>query len=124
MSILPFAPGSVPDQDWFKYPFPPIRRSDITVVPGTAVTSSRQLLASGNVVALCGWALAETTGTAGATVRIHDGLDANEAVFARINLASNESTRDMWGYPGVKCTSGNLYLEVVSGSIEGVIFWR
>ena len=61
--------------------------------------------------------------TAGAAVRIHDGNNANGEVFARINLAANESVRDWYIPKGIRCFTGRVFLEVMSGSVEGVIYW-
>lgn len=100
------------------------RKSDIGSTPGAAIVASRILPASGNVKALLGYALCETTGSQVASLRIHDGLTANTQAFARINLAANESTRDFILPYGVRCTTGELFIEMILGSVEGVIFWR
>jgi hypothetical protein len=101
----------------------PWRKIDIAGGAGVAVTASRQIIAS-DVREFGGYALAETTNAAGANVRFHDGSNATGDVFARVNLATNESTRDTFGPHGIKCDSGNVYLEMLTGSIEGVIFVR
>lgn len=123
MSLVDVEPGAVViiHEDGHRWA---CRKSDIGPTAGAAVTASRILPAAGNVKALLGWAFAETTGQATATIRIRDGLTANPQVFARINLAANESTRDFILPYGIKCTTGELFLEVLSGSVEGVIFWR
>ena len=72
-----------------------------------------------------GWALAEMTGSAPARVRIHDGADANGDLMASITLAANESVRDFLIPQALTTRSGSgaLYVEVVSGSVEGAIWW-
>ena len=100
-----------------------VRKTDIASTPGGAVTASVQLPSSGRIQQLLGWAIAETTGTATAGFRLHDGIGTGGGVLVRINLAANESTRDRGGPPGIWVVNGSIYLEVLSGSIEGVIFW-
>lgn len=97
-------------------------KTDIATAPGGAVTASRIVINS-DVHAILGWAFAETTGTAGATIRIHDGSSATGEVFARINLTSNESVRDWYIPKGIRCFTGRIFIEIISGSVEGVIYW-
>lgn len=99
------------------------KKTDIATSPGAAITASRQVLA-GDVRAIGGWGFAETTGTAGASLRLRDGNSATGEVFIRVNLASNESTRDYFPKDGVHCLTGRVFIEVLSGSVEGVIYWR
>lgn len=101
----------------------PIRKSDISPTAAGAVTASGQLAPTGVCKQLIGWALAETSGLNTATLRIWDGVNTEGSVMVRINLAANESTRDRSGPPGIQCVSGGLYLQIVSGSVEGVIYW-
>jgi hypothetical protein len=97
-------------------------KTDIALSPGGAITAGRIVINS-DAHAILGWAFAETTGAAGATVRIHDGSNANGEVFARINLQANESVRDWYIPKGVRCFTGRVFVNVVSGSVEGVIYW-
>lgn len=99
------------------------RKTDLGKSPGVAVTASRQVF-GGDPCTLYGWAVAETTNAATATIRLRDGSDANAEVIARINLAINESDRDMFTPHGIIISTGHLWLEVVSGSVEGVLYWR
>jgi hypothetical protein len=104
---------------WWK----PVRKSDIALTAAGAVTASKQVMPSGRCKQICGWAFAETTGAATASFRLRDGTTANDFVLAKINLNASESTRDRWAPPGIDCVSGAVFLEVLSGSIEGVIYW-
>lgn len=97
-------------------------KTDIATAPGGAVAASRQVINS-DVHAILGWSFAETTNAAGATIRIHDGNQVSGEVFARINLGANESVRDWYIPKGIRCFTGRIFLEVVSGSVEGVIYW-
>lgn len=86
---------------------------------GWAATSASQQLAL-LVDRIMFWSFLETTGTTRATVRLRDGADANAAVIVPISLSAGESTRDWLGPQGIPCKAG-VYLEVVSGSVEGNI---
>jgi hypothetical protein len=99
------------------------KKTDIATSPGGAVNASRVIINS-DVHAVLGWSFAETTGTTPATIRLHDGNAATGEVFARINLAANESVRDWYIPKGVRCFTGRLFLEVIAGSVEGVVYWQ
>lgn len=98
------------------------QKTDIAASPAGAVTASRQVL-RGDVRALVGWSVAETTGTAAAAFRLRDGTGTTSEVLARINLAANESDRDTFGQRGILVNTGNIWLEFISGSFEGVVYW-
>lgn len=100
----------------------PMNKTDLGLSPGAVVAASR-VVVSGDVHMLRGWAIVETTGANPASIRLRDGTGINNEIFARINLAAGESTRDIMSSKGVKCTTGNIWLEVLSGSVEGVLFW-
>lgn len=88
-----------------------------------AITASRQLDYSGGRVVR--WALTEATGTAGATVRLFDGSGDSGVLRNTITLLANESTEDEYKLFQFRYENG-LYLQVVSGSVEGcfdVIPW-
>jgi hypothetical protein len=82
------------------------RTTDLQVTTGQAI--------------LMGLTVAETTGIAGAVVRIRDGTSAAGGVVEVVRLAPGESARDWYGPQGRRITNG-IYLEVVSGSVEGVV---
>ena len=69
---------------------------------------------------LMGWLVAETTGTATAKIRLHDGADANADLVGTITLAAGESARDFLGPQGIGLTYG-LFVELVSGAVEGTL---
>ena len=70
---------------------------------------------------IAGFNLHETTGASTAYVKIHDGSDANAPVMLFISLAAGESSRD-WYFPGGLKFKYGVYVEIVSGSIEGVMY--
>ena|SRR6185437_3108395 len=69
---------------------------------------------------IAGYSLHETSG-ATALVKLHDGNDAAADLVAVISLVANESPR-AWMLPGGIAFSNGLFVNVVSGSIEGVIY--
>lgn len=70
---------------------------------------------------LAGWSLHETTGAAGAVVRLHDGVDTSGDVVAAVSLAAGaDSTR--WLLPHGVGFAGGLFCEVVSGAVEGALY--
>lgn len=97
-------------------------KTDLGATPAAAVAASRVVLNS-DVHAILGWAICETTGTASAAVRLIDGNASNGEVFARINLVQGESVRDWYIPKGIRCFTGRLFLQVLSGSVEGVVYW-
>lgn len=99
------------------------RKTDFSRFVNGAVTTNRAIL-GGDVSSIGGWSVAETTGTAGAAIRLHDGQNITGEAIVRINLAANESTRDLFPRKGIECYTGRVFLEVISGSVEGVLYWR
>lgn len=105
-------------------------RADLTTSTGTipdtgaramAVRSTDDTKLSTSSGRLVGYSLAEATGLAGAKVYIRDGVDAEAPILAVITLAANESTRDWWAPGGVGFGRG-LYVDLVSGQIEGALY--
>lgn len=66
------------------------------------------------------WAFRETTGSAGATFRLRDGSDTGGEIIAPFALLKGGSTRDWMGPQGIPCRAG-VYLEMLSGSVEGSV---
>lgn len=99
------------------------RKTDIAATPAGAVSASRIVINS-DVHSLLGWSLAETTGTNAATIRLWDGRNATAEQIVRINLGANESVRDWFIPRGVRIVSGAIFLQVVSGSVEGTVYWQ
>jgi len=97
--------------------------TDIGATIAAAVTASRAVLTS-DVHVIAGWALAETTGAAKSQIRLHDGIATNTPLLASISIPSGGSAFMPPNVRGIRVTTGNVFLEVVSGSTEGVIYWR
>jgi hypothetical protein len=75
---------------------------------------------SNSVGRLVGYSFSETTGAAPAWVRLRDGSDANGDLIASIKLLAGTSTNP-WRGNGISFSYG-LFVEVVAGSIEGVVY--
>lgn len=73
--------------------------------------------------ALAGFALRETSGAAPAVVVLRDGSDATGDPTIPITLAPGESVREWFGPGGVNLVYG-LYVDVVSGAVDGSVFLR
>lgn len=73
--------------------------------------------------ALAGLSLRETSGAASAVVRLRDGEDTSDPgnILISVSLAAGESTRDWYLPAGVSFGRG-LYVEIVSGQVEGSVF--
>lgn len=99
-------------------------RTDISAGVAGAVNASRQVLAGGDVEELIGWSLRETTGAAAAEMRLRDGNSAAGEVLAVVGLAANTSSFVFASGRGVRVLTGRVFLEVVSGSVEGVVYWK
>jgi hypothetical protein len=73
--------------------------------------------------ALLGWSIAESTGGSGASFEIHDGQNAEApSLSGVVTLTSNESNREWFGDQTIEIFSGSVYFNVISGSVEGVVF--
>ncbi len=66
-----------------------------------------------------GFSLRETSGSAAATVRIYDGDTAAGALLDTIQLVAGESAREF--YPGGVRAQEGIYVDVVSGAVEGSV---
>lgn len=70
---------------------------------------------------IAGTGFRETTGAAGATVKLHDGHDASAPAFLEIVLGPSESARD-WFLPGGIVYRQALFISV-AGSISGGVYF-
>lgn len=116
------SPALVTELEWLESQYR-LRAVDIAATPAGAVSASRQVI-NGGALRLCGWSVVETTGTASAAVRLRDGAGATDQVMLRIDLAPSESTRDYLHKHGLGIETGMLWLEVISGSVEGTVWVR
>lgn len=99
------------------------KKTDIAATPAGAVAASRQVLA-GDVHSVCGWCITETTGAAAAQFRLLDGSAVGNEVIGSAKLAQGTTNAVTFSDHGVEVYTGRIFLQVVAGSIEGVIYWR
>jgi len=66
------------------------------------------------------WGFRETSGVAGAAFRLWDGSSNNGRLLAPFALNTGESVREWPGPHSLDFETG-LYLEVLSGTFEGVV---
>lgn len=66
----------------------------------------------------------ETSGAAGAVVRIFDGTDNTGRLLDELTFLANESTREGVGGGAEEAFATGLYVEIVSGAIEGILLFR
>ena len=99
------------------------KKTDIAPNPGTAITASRIIL-GGDVRELSGWTIRETTGAAAATIRLRDGNNAQSEVIAVLGLPAAGSSIIFPTARNIEVATGRVFVEVVAGSVEGVIYWR
>jgi hypothetical protein len=93
-------------------------------MPSTPISATTTISLPGEPVNwVLGWSLAETTGTGTARVRIYDGTSSSGSMLASVNLAANDSVRDVLAEGLLKPTSGAVYVQVAAGSVEGSIWW-
>lgn len=76
------------------------------------------------VSAINGWQISETTGSAGAKVRLWDGIGTGAGNYLRavIDIGSNGQSNEEPQSP-IQIVNGGIYLQVVSGSVDGSIQW-
>lgn len=95
--------------------------------PNPATSNQQLVCAIGGVprvpTALYGFNFAESTGSASAKIRLHDGTGISGNELAIVTLGANESVRDWFADESVAIVKGGIYVEVVAGSIEGVVYW-
>lgn len=88
-------------------------------VQSTSISGSSQALLTSDPVIYYGFSLRETAGAA-AVVRVRDSGVVGGNILDTISLAANESAREFYA-PGGKNCRGGLYVEIVSGTVEGAI---
>lgn len=105
----------------------PCTASQVVVQVGQEISPAEETAGSGakakvpSVSALTGWAISESAGAI-AKVRLWDGNKASTRLLATIPLAALGSS--FIALPdSAAITSGAIFLEVVSGSVEGSVRW-
>lgn len=104
--------AAVPD------PYGPPYPISVPLIVGPA---TQQLIAGPG--AFAGWSIIETTGAQPATVELYDGFDTGAQLFMVFNVQVGASTQPSIMTDGMPFTEG-LFLNVVTGSIRGVVYVR
>src|SRR5487761_1489348 len=91
------------------------------IIPIPTDTASR-VLASGRYL-LYGWSLRETTGAAAASLDLYDGGGAGGTLAGSVGLASGGSSVAWFGENAILLEQG-LYLDMLSGSVQGAFYVR
>jgi hypothetical protein len=90
------------------------------VVPQPSAAS--QILVAIGAHVIFGWSFTEPN-VEGAKIILRDGTTGAGKYIAAITLNQNESVRDYF-VGAIALESGAIYLEVVSGHIEGAVYWE
>lgn len=101
-----------------------IRKMDISAGVAGAVAASRAVNSGSDVSRLRGWSVRETTGAAGAAFRLHDGQDANGDLLATVGLLAGASDHRSLPGNGVCVERGRIFIEILAGSVEGVLYYH
>lgn len=101
----------------------PLRAIDLSDGDAAAVSASRQA-AGGAVVTLGGWSMVESTGAAAAEVRLFDGSGVGGGLLGIISLVAGASDTETFPGHGLTVETGKVYLDIVSGSVVGVLYVR
>lgn len=92
-----------------------------TKIPGDSVSSAESVYQSVNN--LFGWSICESTGTAPAKVRLWDGTSNSGGYLGTVTLGENESNREWFPDQSPQLRNNAIYLEIVSGKVEGCVFF-
>jgi hypothetical protein len=92
-----------------------------TKIPGDSIGGVESTVQS--VGALYGWNITESTGTASAKIRLWDGVSNAGNYLGTVTLGENESNREWFSGQSPQVRNNALYLEVVSGKVEGAVWW-
>lgn len=101
----------------------PWEKSDIGPTPAADVSASR-VINAGDLAVLVGYSITEASDTGPAAIRLRDGNTNAGEVICRINLLPSESIRDTFSPVGIRVFTGHLFIEVLAGVVEGVVFWK
>ena len=107
----------------FRPVYPPFHKTPLSNTD-EAIVSASGPTPIGNAKALHGWSLLEASGTNTCSIVLYDGSGVDGLSFAPITLLAAQSTRDYFGNNGLICTTGKVYLQIVSGELSGVLYWR
>lgn len=93
-----------------------------TKLPGHDVIDEKEVVVQ-SVNNIFGWSVTEATGDAKAKVRLWDGTSSEGLYITTITLEANESTRDFLPDQSPTLYNDAIYLEIVSGEVEGCVLY-
>ena len=120
-ALAPDAPGQY-GGEWHDRHDHRWHKTDLAAQTGGTVSASRTVIA-GDVCEFHGYAIRETTGAGAATLRLRDGNAVGELLLP-LSLAAGEADQQHISPHGVAVETGKIFLELIAGSVEGVIYWR
>lgn len=97
----------------------PIDWQPVQAISFAAATSGQLIL--NRECRLYGWAFLETSGNAAAQLEVFDGTTVNSQSIAPIALLAGQSSRDIWGKPGIEIRTG-LFVNISAGSVRGSLY--
>jgi hypothetical protein len=92
-----------------------------TKLPGDKIGEVESIVQS--VGTIYGWIISESTGTAAAKIRLFDGTSSSGYYIGTVTLAENESNREFFPVETPQIRNNAIYLEIVSGKVEGSVLW-
>ena len=72
---------------------------------------------------LLGWVISESTGSAAASFQIYDNTVAAGPHAGIVSLVQGTTSSVWFGTNSVVMFSGSLFLHIVSGSVQGAVFY-
>lgn len=93
----------------------------------TNITSNQDAVVShgGAHLRLMGYAAREDSSAgAASSFDIVDGATGSGTAMVPVEMGSNGSKSEWFGPDGVKVKSGNLSINVISGEVDVVLYWR
>lgn len=99
---------------------PPAQRHHGAAVPYPVDPTNTNAQIVGGTSYLMGWAVRNTSATAGAAFSIWSGTQPAGVKAFPVNLAANESSREWFGPDGVWMVNGVTF-NIESGAVEGSV---
>jgi hypothetical protein len=92
-----------------------------TKIPGDKVGEVESVVQI--VGALYGWNITESTGSAAAKIRLWDGTNNSGNYLGTLTLGENESNREWFSTQSPQIRNNAIYIEIVSGKVEGAVWY-
>lgn len=96
-------------------------QAGVTKIPGDIIGEVESKVQSVGI--LFGWNITESTGLAIAKVRLWDGTTKEGNYLATIDITKEGGNTDFFSSNSIELHNNAIFCEVVSGSIEGVVWY-